>query len=77
MDFSSKVTPVLQEKCNTFNDPTVSSKVVRRDLAAAGYTLEQEFDYLPRRLFLVFSSPNTIQGGSYEFKIKHGNHLNN
>lgn len=36
-------------------DPTVSSKVVRRDLEAAGYTLKQEFDYLPRQLFLVFS----------------------
>jgi arsenite methyltransferase len=36
-------------------DPTVPDKVVRQDLAAAGYTLEKEFDYLPRQLFLVFS----------------------
>lgn len=37
------------------DDPTVSLKVVRQDLAAAGYTLERGFDYLPRQLFLVFS----------------------
>ncbi|HMK45812.1 MAG TPA: class I SAM-dependent methyltransferase [Methanocella sp.] len=33
---------------------SVSAKKVQGDLAAAGYTLEQSFDFLPEQHFLVF-----------------------
>ncbi len=33
-----------------------SSEVIQRELQEAGYTLDQEFDFLPDQVFLIFSS---------------------
>ncbi len=35
-----------------------ATDVIRNELEAAGYTLEHEYDFLPRQSFLVFSRPN-------------------
>ena len=32
------------------------SDVIQRELQEAGYTLEQEFDFLPKQVFLIFSA---------------------
>ena len=36
-------------------------EVIQRELQEAGYTLDQEFDFLPKQVFLIFSNVGTSE----------------